>query len=76
MQRIARRLGWTRSWEPPKVEQDLMKVLAKDEWNHVTHLLIDHGRATCKAPRPLCDECPIAIARDCPSFGRWSIQGA
>lgn len=70
VQRIARRLGWTRSWEPTKVEQDLMKLIDLDEWNHVTHLLIDHGRAICRAPRPRCDECPVAIARDCPSRGR------
>lgn len=70
VQRIARRLGWTRSWEPTKVEQDLMKLIDRGEWNHVTHLLIDHGRAVCRAPRPRCDECPLAIARDCPSRGR------
>ncbi|MCW2928950.1 MAG: endonuclease [Thermoleophilia bacterium] len=70
-QRIARRLGWTRSWEPNRVEQDLTKLIDRSEWNHVTHLLIDHGRAICKAPKPLCDQCPLAIARDCPSFGRW-----
>ncbi len=67
VQRIARRMGLTRSWEPVKVEQDLVKLLDRSEWNHVTHLLIDHGRAVCKAPRPRCDECPIAIAAECPS---------
>lgn len=71
VQRIARRLGMTRSWETPKVEQDLMRLLPKDEWNHVTHLMIDHGRAVCKAPRPRCAECPELIAGRCPSRGRW-----
>jgi len=70
VQRIARRMGLTRSWEPVKMEQDLIKLLDRDEWNHVTHMLIDHGRAICKAPRPLCDECPIAIAQECPARGR------
>lgn len=70
VQRIARRLGWTRSWEPTKIEQDLVKLLPRDEWNHVTHLLIDHGRAVCRAPRPLCEKCPAQIAGDCPSRGR------
>ena len=70
VQRIARRMGLTRSWEPPKVEADLVRLIDRSEWNHVTHMLIDHGRAVCRAPRPRCDECPIAIARDCPSFGR------
>lgn len=71
VQRIARRMGLTRSWEPPKVEQDLVRLIDRSEWNHVTHMMIDHGRAICKAPRPRCDECPLAIARDCPSHGRW-----
>ena len=71
VQRIARRLGLSRSWEPEKVEQDLMKVVARDEWNHVTHLMIDHGRAVCRAPTPLCAQCPFAIAVECPSRGRW-----
>ncbi len=70
VQRIARRLGWTRSWEPLKVEQDLLKLVDRSEWNHLTHLLIDHGRAVCRAPRPLCDECPERIAGECPSRGR------
>jgi endonuclease-3 len=72
VQRIARRMGLTRSWEPDRIEQDLVKLLDSSEWNHVTHLLIDHGRAVCRAPRALCDQCPIAIAIDCPSQGRVS----
>lgn len=76
VQRIARRLGWTRSWEPTKVEQDLVKLVPRSEWNHVTHLLIDHGRSVCRAPRPRCDECPLAIAQDCPSRGRLDARAA
>lgn len=72
VQRIARRLGLTRSWEPVKVEQDLMRLVDRSEWNHVTHMMIDHGRAVCRAPVPRCDDCPLGIARDCPSRGRWS----
>ncbi|MEO6867781.1 MAG: endonuclease III [Gaiellales bacterium] len=71
VQRIVRRLGLSRSWEPTRIEQDLLQLLPRDEWNHVTHLLIDHGRAVCRAPRPSCDICPIAIAENCPSAGRW-----
>lgn len=71
VQRIARRLGLTRSWEPTKVEADLVRIIDRSEWNHVTHMMIDHGRAICRAPTPRCDECPLAIAEDCPSRGRW-----
>lgn len=72
VQRITRRLGLTRSWDPDQVERDLVKLIDRGEWNHVTHMLIVHGRAICRAPSPRCDECPTAIARDCPSRGRWS----
>ena len=74
VQRIARRLGLTRSWEPEKVERDLMKLVDRAWWNHLTHMFIDHGRAICRAPVPRCDECPLAIASDCPSRGRWDSR--
>lgn len=72
VQRIARRLRITTEWEPPKIERELMRVLDRDEWNLVTHLMIDHGRAVCKAPTPRCGDCPLVIATHCPSRGRWS----
>ena len=75
VQRIARRMGMTRAWEPEKIETELMKLLPRDEWNHVTHHMIDHGRAICRAPRPLCDSCPIAIASRCPSRERFTGAG-
>lgn len=74
VQRIARRMRLTTAWEPPKVERELMRVLDRDEWNIVTHLMIDHGRAVCKAPTPRCGECPMVIATHCPSRGRWDAN--
>lgn len=76
VQRIARRMGLTRSWEPTKVEADLVRLLDRSEWNHVTHLMIDHGRAVCRAPLPRCEECPLAIATACPSFGLHAARRA
>ncbi|MCW2923047.1 MAG: endonuclease [Thermoleophilia bacterium] len=70
VQRVARRLGLTRSWETPKIEADLLRFVERGEWRWLTHLLIDHGRAVCKAPRPLCEVCPEPIAGECPSRGR------
>lgn len=73
VQRIARRLDITRSWDPVDVERDLVRLLPREIWNDVTHLLIDHGRATCRALRPECGACPIADL--CPSRSRF-LQGA
>lgn len=71
VQRVVRRLALSRSWEPDRIEGDLLRVLDPHHWNQVTHVVIDHGRSVCRAPRPLCAVCPEAIARECPSRGRW-----
>lgn len=73
VQRIARRLGLTRAWDPVHVERELVRLLPRELWNDVTHLLIDHGRAVCRAPRPVCVECPVAEL--CPSRDRFVEQG-
>lgn len=65
--RVARRLGLTASVEPARIEQDLMKRVPRREWTLFSHLLIHHGRAVCKAPRPRCAEC--ALAEHCPKVG-------
>ena len=63
--RLARRLGLTNEKDPVKVERDLMKLIPRSKWLHVTYLLIDHGRKVCKAPVPRCEECVLSDI--CPS---------
>lgn len=63
--RLARRLGLTREDDPVKVERDLEPLFPRSEWALLAHLLIAHGRQTCKAPRPRCAECSLADL--CPS---------
>lgn len=55
--RLARRLGLSREENAEKVERDLMKLIPRKDWGNVSYLLIDHGRAVCKARRPKCGEC-------------------
>ncbi len=57
--RIARRLGLTASEDPVRVEADLMAALPPSSWLSFSHQVILHGRAVCKAPRPLCDACVL-----------------
>ena len=59
VQRISRRLELTRNEEPPKIEQDLMKVIPRSRWIDFSHQIIHHGRALCIARRPKCAECPL-----------------
>ena len=59
VRRVAQRLGFTQQKDPDKVERDLMAVVPKEDWMPFTYVLIEHGRAVCKAPTPKCEECPV-----------------
>ena len=65
VRRVSGRLGLTENKDPVKIEQDLMKVLPVEDWTVFSHLLILHGRRTCKARKP---DCPNCVLNDiCPS---------
>lgn len=55
--RLSQRLGWTENEDPVKIEQDLIKLVPKKDWVLIAHLLISHGRKTCKARNPDCPNC-------------------
>lgn len=57
--RIAQRLGLTKNTDPNKIEQDLIKLLPKNEWIMFSHRLIWHGRKVCDAKRPKCEICML-----------------
>lgn len=63
--RLSRRFTFTRHTDPVKVEKDLMKLVPKKKWTAISHEMIMHGRALCKAQRPKCEICPISPI--CPS---------
>ena len=65
VRRLSQRLGVTEEKDPDKIERDLMELLPRSKWFSFTYVLIDHGRAVCKAPIPRCEEC--VIAELCPS---------
>ena len=64
--RIAARLGLTTASDPVKIEFELMPLIPPERWVRFSHQLIAHGRALCRAPRPLCDAC-FLDRRLCPS---------
>ena len=59
VQRITQRLGWTTHSDPLKIEQDLMDLLPRRQWDRVSHTLIFHGRRICVARKPACSTCPV-----------------
>jgi endonuclease III len=60
VRRLSGRLGLTKETTPEKIEQDLIDVVPQERWTDLPHLFIYHGRAVCKARKPLCDECVLA----------------
>jgi endonuclease-3 len=65
VRRLASRLGLTTNKDPNKIEQDLMKLVPKDNWMRFTDLLIFHGRRICIARKPKCGVC--VLNKICPS---------
>lgn len=60
--RLSHRFGWADDSDntPEKVEEKLLKKVPKKYHPIVNHVMVLHGRYTCKALRPKCSECPVA----------------
>lgn len=57
--RVANRLGLAASDKPDEIEQQLCRIIPKEKWTHLTHLLVFHGRRICMARKPDCPHCPV-----------------
>lgn len=60
--RLAHRFCWVDDSDntPEKVEAKLLKIIPKKYHAIVNHVMVLHGRYTCKALRPDCANCPVA----------------
>lgn len=60
--RLSHRFGWADDSDntSEKVEEKLIKKIPKKFHSMVNHVMVLHGRYTCKALRPKCGECPVA----------------
>jgi endonuclease III len=63
--RVSRRLRLTRESDPKRIERDLMRLFPRERWLEVADVFIHHGRRTCDARRPRCEDCVIEPL--CPS---------
>jgi endonuclease-3 len=59
--RVSNRIGLVKedADTPRKVERQLKRVIPQKDWGVAHHLLILHGRYTCKARKPECGACPV-----------------
>jgi len=72
--RLSQRLGLTKHKQPEKIEEDLMKLVPREQWTLLSHWLIWHGRRRCDARRPDCAQCEIR--KVCPSAGTFRTARA
>ena len=57
--RVANRTGLSNGKNPEQVENQLLKILPKKTIKKAHHLILLHGRYTCKSRNPLCEKCII-----------------
>lgn len=60
--RNSHRYGWADASDntPERVEEKLLKIIPQKYHAIVNHVMVLHGRYTCRALRPCCDKCPVA----------------
>ena len=65
VKRLSGLLGFTKQTDPDRIESDLARIVPESDWTGLGHLFANHGRKTCIARRPRCDECVLSDL--CPS---------
>ena len=69
VKRLSNRWGLTKSDKPLQIEKDLMALLPQPEWENYSIRTIYHGRAVCKARKPLCEICQLVHL--CPAAKKY-----
>jgi endonuclease-3 len=57
--RVGNRTGLTKGINPSQVEKQLLKILPNKYLKKAHHLILLHGRYTCKSRNPICTKCII-----------------
>lgn len=60
--RLSHRFGWATDNDntPERVEEKLLKIIPQKYHEMVNHVMVLHGRYTCTALRPKCENCPVS----------------
>lgn len=59
VKRISNLIGLSKESDPSKIEQDLLRFFPKEYLKDINHLFVWHGRNTCVARKPKCDNCSV-----------------
>lgn len=65
VKRISKKLGFTESEDPERIEFELMNILPEENWILYNIHIIQLGRTVCTARNPKCGEC--FLRGECPS---------
>lgn len=66
--RLSKRLGFSNSDDPLKVEEDLERIIPEKHKEVISNLLVLHGRYVCKAQKPRCEECCLKLNGLCHTY--------
>ncbi|WP_437629639.1 endonuclease III [Sorangium sp. So ce854] len=65
--RLSGRIGLSKRDKPEQIEQDLMRIVPREQWTFFGPAMVLHGRYTCVARKPRCAECRMSAL--CPKEG-------
>ena len=71
--RLSQRWSLTKNKDPVKIEQDLMSIIPKKDWEKFSLMTIKHGRQVCYARKPNCAGC--FLNKICPKNGVNTAAG-
>jgi endonuclease-3 len=66
---ISNQLGWTKTFNPEKVREDLHRIIPVKYRRTLNDILVQFGKEICRTGRPKCYICPIR--KYCPSAEKW-----
>ena len=70
VKRLSGRLGLSQEKDPDKIEQDLLRIVPREDWLDFNYILVNHGREICQARKPACSDC--VVNHLCPDFNDQS----
>ncbi|WP_437961848.1 endonuclease III [Sorangium sp. So ce119] len=65
--RLSGRIGLSKREKPEQIEEDLMRIVPREQWTFFGPAMVLHGRYTCVARKPKCAECRMSAL--CPKEG-------